>query len=89
MDKPLNFIANPPELLYVIKSNLSLVNFSVIPFSVISTYLSSSKGKKVSFSSAEIFAVEFDVMTTSNCLFIVKLELVKSILLMQSLGSLV
>ena len=49
VDNPLNFIIDPPELLYVTASNLSSVKTSVNPLSVVNTYLSSSNERNLSF----------------------------------------
>ena len=72
---PLIVIVAPPEP----NVNLSALNASVTPSVLIRTYLSSSKGKKVSRAEPEeTEPVELAVILTSNCFLIVKLESVRS-----------
>ena len=73
--KPLIVTVVPP----LPNTNLSALSASVVPSVLIRTYLSSSKGKKVSKAEPEETApVELEAMSTSNCFLIVKVESVKS-----------
>ena len=56
------------------KESLSADKFSLVPFEVVRTYLSSSKGKNVSLELAEIVPVEFADILTSNSFLIIKSE---------------